>query len=94
MSEEEKTFVVAMKVKEMPITPIPSLKMMCSGGCGEYVWVDKNLERLWSKFPVLCMECAIEKMGSSMEDVSFAIAPESIESLMMFMIDRDKSRNL
>ena len=60
-----------------------------------FLWkIYKNLERLWSKFPVLCMECAIEKMGSSMEDVSFAIAPESIESLMMFMMDRDKSSNL
>jgi len=94
MSEEEETFVVSMKVKDMPINPIPSVKMMCSGGCGDEVWVDKNLERLWSKFPVLCMECALEKMASSSEDVSFSIAPESIESLMKFMIDRLKSSKL
>jgi len=91
MSEEEETFVVAMKVKDMPTTPIPSVKLMCSGGCGDEVWVDKNLERLWSKMPVLCMECALEKMASSMEEVSFAVAPESIESLMKFMINRDRS---
>jgi len=94
MSEEEETFVVSMKVKDMPINPIPSVKMICSGGCGDEVWADKNLERLWSKFPVLCMECALEKMDSSSEDVSFSIAPESIESLMKFMIDRLKSSNL
>ncbi|MCK4696702.1 MAG: hypothetical protein KAT53_00195 [Dehalococcoidia bacterium] len=91
MSEEEETFVVAMKVKDMPTNPIPSVKLICSGGCGDEVWVDKNLERLWSKLPVLCMECALEKMGS-MESMSFAIAPESIESLMEFLINRDKPR--
>ena len=86
MPEEEETIVVSMKVKDMPTNPIPSVKLMCSGGCGDEVWVDKKLEKLWSKVPVLCMECALEKMGSSMEDISFDIAPESIESLMEFMI--------
>ena len=86
MPEEEETIVVSMKVKDMPTNPIPSVKLMCSGGCGDEVWMDKKLERLWSKVPVLCMECALEKMGSSMEDISFDIAPESIESLMEFMI--------
>jgi len=94
MSEEEETFVVSMKVKDMPINPIPSVKLICSGECGDEVWVDKNLERLWSKMPVLCMECALEKMGSSTEDISFAIAPESIDSLMRFFINRDKPREL
>ena len=88
---EEETFVVSMKVKDMPTNPIPSVKLLCSGGCGDKVWMDKKLERLWSKVPVLCMECALEKMGSTMEDISFDIAPESIESLMEFMINRDKS---
>ena len=83
---EEETIVVSMKVKDMPINPIPSVKLLCSGGCGDKVWVDKKLERLWSKVPVLCMECALEKMESTMEDISFAIAPESIDSLMEFLI--------
>ncbi len=86
MPEEEETIVVSMKVKDMPTNPIPSVKLMCSGGCGDEVWMDKKLERLWSKVPVLCMECALEKMGSTMEGISFDIAPESIESLMEFMI--------
>ena len=89
MPEEEETIVVSMKVKDMPTNPIPSVKLMCSGGCGDEVWMDKNLERLWSKVPVLCMECALEKMGSTMEGISFTIAPESIESLMKFMIKRE-----
>ncbi len=89
MPEEEETIVVSMKVKDMPTNPISSVKLICSGGCGDEVWVDKKLERLWSKVPVLCMECALEKMGSSMEDISFDIAPESIESLMEFLINRD-----
>jgi len=88
MSEEE-TFIVSMKVKDMPNNPIPSLKMICSGGCGDEIWADKNLERLWSKLPILCMECALEKMASSREGVSFSVAPESIESLMKFMVNRD-----
>lgn len=85
---DEETFVVSMKVKDMPNNPIPSVKLLCSGGCGDEVWLDKKLERLWSKVPVLCMECALEKMGSTMEGISFDIAPESIESLMEFMINR------
>lgn len=97
MSKEEKTWLVAMKVKEMPTTPIPSVKLTCSGECGDEVWVDKNLERLWSQMPVLCMECALKTMESaraSKEDISFGIAPESIESLMKFFIERDKARKL
>jgi len=91
MPEEEETFVVAMKVKDMPNNPIPSVKLMCSGGCGDEVWVDKNLERLWSKLPVLCVECALEKMASNREDVSFAVAPESIESLFNYLILKDRA---
>ncbi len=91
MSEGEEIFVVTMKVKDMPTNPIPSVKMICSGGCGDKVWVDNKLERLWSKVPVLCMKCALEKMESSMEDISFNIAPESIDSLMEFMINRART---
>jgi len=89
MSEEEITFYVTMKVKAMPINPIPSVKLICSGRCGEEVWVDKNLERLWSKLPVLCLECALTAMESDTEEVEFVLAPKSIESLMKFMIKRD-----
>jgi len=92
MSEEEETIVVTMKVKDMPINPIPSVKVICSGGCGEEVWVDKNLERLWSNVPVLCLECALIKIDFNRD--SFFVAPESIESLMNFMINRDMSSNL
>ena len=88
---EEETIVVSMKVKDMPINPIPSVKLLCSGGCGDKVWVDKKLEKLWSKVPVLCMECALEKMESTMEGISFDIAPESIDSLMEFFISRATS---
>ncbi len=91
MSEEE-SFYVALKAKEMPISSIPSVKLMCTGGCGEEVWVDNNLERLWSKMPVLCLECALIKMDFNRD--SFFVAPESIASLMNFMINRDKSLNL
>ena len=92
MSEEEKPFYVAMTVKAMPIPPIPSVKMMCSGGCWEEVWVDKKLERLWSKMPVLCLECALRIMDFKRD--SFVVAPETIDSVMKFMINRDMSRNL
>lgn len=72
MSEKE-SFYVTMKVKDMPSNPIPSVKLICSGGCGEKVWVDKNLERIGSKLPVLCLECALKKTEFNMENVSFAL---------------------
>ncbi len=68
----------------MPINPIPSVKMICSGGCSDKVLVDKKLEKLWSKVPVLCLECALKKMEFNI--ASFVVAPKSIESLMEFMI--------
>ncbi len=89
MSEKE-SFYVALKAKEMPIPSIPSVKLMCTGGCGEEVWVDKNLERLWSKVPVLCLECALMKFDV---DDNFVVAPETIDSLMGFFISRIKSRD-
>lgn len=88
MSEKWETFYVALKVKAMPISRIPSVKLMCSGGCGDEVWLDRKLERIWSKVPVLCMECALEKIDFNI--ASFALAPESIESLMEFFIKREK----
>ena len=90
----EETLYVSMKVKDMPVNPVPSVKLMCSGGCGDMVWVDKRLERTWSKVPVYCLECSLEKMGSCMEDISFTVLPESIDSLMQFHIERNKARNL
>ena len=93
MSDGEETFYVSMKVNDMPINPIPSVKLMCSGGCGDEVWVDKRLERLWSKFPVLCLECGLKSMEYARaikEKISFQVAPESIESLMNFFMERDE----
>ena len=90
MSED--TFYVGMPVRDMGISPIPSVKLVCSGGCGEEVWVDKKLERLWSTVPVLCLECALGIMDFNRD--TFSVAPETIESLMAFMINRDMSRNL
>jgi len=72
MSEEE-TFCITMKVKDMPTTPIPSVKLVCSGVCGEDVWLDENLEKIWSKMPVLCMDCAMKAMESDIEEVEFAL---------------------
>ncbi len=92
MSEEKKKFYVALRAAQMQVPPIPSVKLICSGGCGEEVWVDKNLERLWSKLPVLCLKCALVKLEA--EGGTFAVAPETIKSMMEFMINRDMSRNL
>ena len=89
---EEQSFYVAMKVSEIGIPSIPSVKLVCSGGCGEEVWVDKRLERFWSTVPVLCLECALGIMDVYRD--TFSVAPETIDSLMEFMINGDKSRNL
>ncbi len=91
MSEEEEKFYVALRAAQMQVPPIPSVKLVCSD-CGESVWVDKKVERLWSKLPVLCLECALIKMDFNRD--SFFVAPESIDSLMKVMINRDMPRNL
>ncbi len=88
MSEEQSIYV-SMKVREIGIPQVPSVKLMCTGGCGEEVWVDKRLERLWSTVPVLCLECALGIMDVNRD--TFSVAPETIESLMAFMIaNRDQ----
>lgn len=84
MSEEDETLYVAMRVKDMPTPPIPCIKLVCSGGCGEEVWVDKNVERIWSKVPVLCMNCSVKAMDSSKEEVDLVIAPETIGTVKKF----------
>ena len=91
MSEEKKKFYVALRAAQMQVPPIPSVKLVCSD-CGESVWVDKKVERLWSTLPVLCLKCALVKLEA--EGGTFAVAPETIESMMEFMINRDMSRNL
>ena len=91
MSEEEEKFYVALRAAQMQVPPIPSVKLVCSE-CGESVWVDKKVERLWSTLPVLCLKCALVKLEA--EGGTFAVAPETIKSMMEFMINRDMSRNL
>jgi len=49
--------IVAMNVRDFPIASSKSFKVVCSGGCGEDVWVNKKLKRFSSKLPVLCLDC-------------------------------------
>lgn len=91
MSEEDKKYI-ALRVKDMPIPPIPCFKLVCSGGCGEEVWVDKNTERIWSKVPVLCMDCAMKSMESGKEELRLSIAPESVFMMKKFLEDLNSAR--
>ena len=79
---------MSLKVKDFPDNPIPRVKKMCSGGCGDLVWLDKKTEYKWSKMPILCVECALEELGSNDPDepIEIVVLPESLESLMEFHI--------
>ncbi len=81
---------VSMKVKEFKKNPVPSVQKLCSGGCGDMVWLDKKLEYVWSKIPILCLECALIEMDALDEDITISVLPESIESLMMYHIEKKR----
>ena len=92
MSEENRSFYIALRVKDMPTPPLPSVRLVYSGGCGEEVWADKNVERVWSKVPVLCMDCAMKSMESVEEELRFIIAPESFLTIKKFLEDLNRAR--
>ena len=79
-----------MKVRQFKKNPVPSVQKLCSGGCGDMVWVDKKLEYVWSKIPILCMECALIQMDALDEDIEISVLPESIESLMMYHLEKKR----
>jgi len=84
---EDGSFYVAFKVKDMPVPLIDCVKRMCSGGCGDEVWVDKKAESVWSRMSVLCNKCALDLMDSG-DGFEVIVAPETIESVRSFLRDR------
>lgn len=92
MSDDPEIYV-SMKVGNFKENPVPSVKKECSGGCGDMVWVDKKLEYMWSKIPVLCLECALKQMDTLDEDITIQVLPESLESLMEFYIKKKREKN-
>lgn len=86
----EETYYISMKVKKFKKNPVPSIQKLCTGGCGDMVWADKKLEYMWSKIPILCLECALEKMDETNEEVTASILPESIESLMQYHLEKKR----
>ena len=87
----EESFYVSMKVKDFDEPPVPSVKRLCSGGCGDMVFVDNRLEYVWSNVPIVCLECALELMDKSNDEFKAIILPESIESLMEHHLEKRKS---
>jgi len=79
----EPKIYVSMKVDKWHHIPVPSEKRPCSGGCGDMVWLDKRTEYMWSKIPILCLECALKEIN---EDATAVILPESIDSLMELIL--------
>ncbi len=57
--------IIAKNVRDFPIVSSKSIKVVCSGGCGEEVWVDKRLERISSKVPVFCLDCCTAYLETS-----------------------------
>ena len=92
MSEEAEVYV-SMKVKKFKDNPVPSVQKLCAGGCGDMVWVDKKLEHTWSKIPILCLECALIQMDALDEDIEITVLPESLESLMMYHLEKKRNSN-
>ena len=86
----EESIFTCMKVKDLDEPPVPSVKKICSGGCGDMVWVDNRLEYVWSNVPILCLDCSIEKWLSSIEKTSFHVLPESLESLFQYYLEKRK----
>ncbi len=88
---EDQNFYVALKATKMKEPPIPSVKLDCSE-CGDEVWVDKKVERLWSTLPVLCLNCALEIMDAKRD--TFAVAPETIDSVMEYLLKHKENVKL
>jgi len=57
------------------------------------VWVDKRLEHVWSKIPILCLECALKQMDESKENVSITVLPESVESMFHYYLEKKRKSN-
>ena len=87
---EEADVYVSMKVDNFKNNRVPSVQKLCSGGCGDMVWVDNKLEYVWSKIPILCLECAIIQMDALCEDVTISVLPESLEALMMYHLEKKR----
>ncbi|KKK84347.1 hypothetical protein LCGC14_2784260 [marine sediment metagenome] len=92
MSEEAEVYV-SMKVKNFKENPVPSVQKLCTGGCGDMVWVDKKLEHVWSKIPILCMECALLQMDALDEDITITVLPESLQAMMMYHLEKKRQEN-
>jgi len=89
-SQKNGSFYVAFKVKDMPVPLIDCVKRMCSGECGDEVWVDKKAENVWSRMPVLCNKCALALMDSG-DGFEVIVAPETIESVRSYLRDQIKA---
>jgi len=92
LSEEAEVYV-SMKVKNFKENPVPSVQKLCTGGCGDMVWVDKKLEHVWSKIPILCMECALLQMDALDEDITITVLPESLQAMMMYHLEKKRQEN-
>jgi len=77
--------IITTTVKDFPIVSSNSIKVVCSGGCGEEVWVNKKLERLLSMVPVLCLDCGIPYLETSGE--GFAITSRICSDIMYKFTD-------
>ena len=57
------------------------------------VWVDKRLEHVWSKIPILCLECALKQMDALDEDITITVLPESVESMMAYYLKKKREND-
>lgn len=77
--------IIAMNVRDFPIVSSNSIKVVCSGGCGEEVWVNKRLERICSKVPVFCLDCGSTYLETS--GVGYAIMTRTCSDVMDIFTD-------
>ena len=53
MPEEVDSVYLAGRIKDRPIPFVDCERKTCSQ-CGEDVWVSKNMEAYWTKYPIIC----------------------------------------
>lgn len=71
--------VVCMRVIDLPIPPVPSEIVKCSG-CGERVWVAFSSPR---KPPRLCAPCAMSRMAG--DDVTSMVSERTVAEAIEYL---------
>ena len=65
-----------------------NIKMVCSGGCGDEVWVNEKWKRIISKIPVLCLDCGNIYLETN-KDPTGVIVTRRVKEIMYKFTDEN-----